>query len=117
MPCFDLKHAMESVRREKGGHPIVRLDEHLLLLGCAMYVAAHHVTGLFVNAGQIMSFTAMLLGIAEHLFRSGAARCPVAGFETNVRTFEGVAVTAFRLNGSASFRMLRVRLKFGHKIS
>ena len=65
---------------------------------CPMYVAANHVPGLIVNAGQVMSFTAMLFGIAEHLFRTGAACCPVAGFEAHVRTFEGVAVAALGLN-------------------
>jgi hypothetical protein len=76
--------------------------------GCPMYVAAHHVPGLIVNAGQVMSFTAMLFGIAEHFLRTGAACCPVAGFEAHVRTFEGVVVSALGLRCTTCFRILRV---------
>jgi hypothetical protein len=59
-------------------------------------LAAHFVTGVFVYVGQLVLFTAMLLGIAQHLFRTGAARLPIATSKTNV----GAAKLIITLSGA-----------------
>jgi hypothetical protein len=81
-------------------------------LGSACDFAAHFVAGLFVNARHMVLVPSVLLGIAQHFVRAGAARLPVASGEANVCAAKMVIACA----GSA-LCILRTFSDLGHSFS